>query len=455
MRRITKAMAALAGSVAAVGAVAAPGWAQGGSARTHATPATEVGKVLLDAAPNRVASAPGSGQLVVDWNNELIKIEQTPGAQPATIHPTRSYALLQTAIYDAVVSTTHADAPYAFSIVAPRTARPDAAANQAAHDVLTALFPSLSSQLDQILATEQAKVPNGQGKDAGITVGQRAATLLLALRANDGSAATPPTFNFVNQAGLYQKTPPNNLNPVFTGWGNVTPWVLDTGDQFRPPPPPALTSPAWAAAINQVQGLGEDISTTRTPDETTIAQFWAPPIWNTWNEIADGQIVSHQSSLEQAARVMETLNQTLADSAIGFYDAKYTYNVWRPVTAIEAGTPGNPAVDPANPTWLPQPRTTAADPSYPAAHSTVSEAAATILSSFFGNHVALMVSSDALVGVTRSFSSFQAAADEAGFSRIVAGQHTSIDVNAGDTLGRNIAQFVLGQGSGHAGDADG
>jgi membrane-associated phospholipid phosphatase len=445
MKRLTKALTALIGSVAVVGALAAPGWAQEGSARSHSTTASEVGKVLVDAPASRAAFAPGSGQLVVDWNKELIKIEQTPGAQPATIQPTRSYALLQTAIYDAVVSITHADAPYAFSIVAPRDARSDAAADQAAHDILSSLFPSFGTQLDQMLATELANVPNGPGKDAGITVGQRAATLLLALRANDGSAATPLPFNFVNQPGAYQKTPPNDLNPVFTNWGSVTPWVLNTGDQFRPPPPPALTSPEWATAINQVQSLGENTSTTRTPDETTIAKFWAPPIWNTWNEIADGQVISHQSNLENAAHVMETLNQTLADSAIGFYDAKYTYNLWRPVTAIEAGTPNNPAVDPANPTWLPQPTTTAADPSYPAAHSTVSEAAATILSAFYGDHVDLTVASDALPGVTRSFSSFQAAADEAGFSRIVAGQHTSIDVNAGDVLGKNIAQFVLGQ----------
>jgi hypothetical protein len=445
MKRITKATAALTGSVAAVGAIAGAGWAQTGSSATHSTATSTVGKVLVDATASRAAFGPGSGQLVVDWNKELVKIEQTPGAQPATVHPTRSYALLQTAIYDAVVSITHADAPYAFSVVASRNARPDAAANQAAHDVLAALFPSFGPQLDQMLATELANVPKGPGKDAGITVGQRAATLLLALRANDGSAATPPPFNFVNQPGAYQKTPPNNLNPVFTNWSRVTPWVLNAGDQFRAPPPPALTGPQWAAAINQVQSLGEDTSPTRTADQTTIAKFWAPPIWNTWNEIADGQIISNQSNLEESAHVMETLNQTLADSAIGFYDAKYTYNLWRPVTAIEAGTPNNPAVDPANPTWLPQPKTTAADPSYPAAHSTVSEAAATILSAFYGDHVALTVSSDALPGVTRNFASFQAVADEAGLSRILAGQHTSIDVNAGDALGQSIAHFALGR----------
>jgi PAP2 superfamily len=377
-----------------------------------------------------------------------VTLEQTPGAQQPTIHPTRSYALLQTAIYDAVVSITHADAPYAFSVVAPRKARPDAAADQAAHDALVALFPSFAPQLDQMLGTELATIPDGPEKDAGLIVGARTATIILALRASDGSAVTPPPFIAGTQPGDYQLTPPNHAGAAFTNWASVTPWVLSSGNQFRPPAPPALTSPQWAAAINEVRSLGEDTSTTRTADETTIAKFWAPPIWNTWNEIAEGQVVGRNSSLEQAAHVFADLNLTLADSAISFYDAKYTYQLWRPVTAIRAGTPNNPAVDPANPTWLPQPTNTAPDPSYPAAHSTISSAAATVLTATFGDHVELTVTSDALPGVTRSFDSFdsfEAAADEAGLSRIFAGQHTSIDVNAGNTLGRHVAEAVLDQ----------
>jgi membrane-associated phospholipid phosphatase len=223
--------------------------------------------------------------------------------------------------------------------------------------------------------------------------------------------------------------------------------VLKTGNQFRPPAPPALSSADWAAAINQVQSLGEDTSSTRTADQTQIANFWAPPIWNTWNEIADGQISDRSTNLEEASHVLADLNLTLADSAIAFYDGKYTYQLWRPVTAIRAGTPNNMAVDAPNSNWLPEAAggKTAADPSYPAAHSTVSAAAATVLTAFFGPDQPLTVSSDGLPGVTRSFGSFQAAADEAGMSRIFAGQHTIIDVNAGNTLGRQVASFVLDQ----------
>jgi hypothetical protein len=404
--------------------------------------------------PGAVAAfRPGSGQIAVDWNEELLSIEQTPGAQPSTIHPTRSFALLDTAIYDSVASITRADKPYVFHIDAPRAARADAAAEQAAHDTLLALFPSFAPQLNQLLATQLGAIPDSPAKQAGQVVGSRAATLLLALRTNDGSQNAPTPFVPGSLPGNYQLTPPNFAPAAFTNWGAITPWVLEAGDQFRPPAPPPLSSPEWANAINQVQSLGQNSSTTRTPDETTIAKFWAPPIWNTWNEIADGQITSRGTNLEEASHLLGDLNLTFADSAIAFYDAKYTYQVWRPVTAIRAGTPGNPAVDPPNSTWLPQAGNTAADPAYPAAHSTISEAAATVLSAFYGPDQALTVRSDALPGVTRSFGSFQAAADEAGLSRIFAGQHTSIDVNAGSALGRQVARFVLdqrfGTGEGH------
>src|SRR6266700_664279 len=113
----------------------------------------------------------------VDWNRELITILGAPGAQPATVHPTRSFALLQAAEYDAVTSITHAAPPYLFSVPAPRGARPDAAADQAAHDVLTALYPALKAGPDQLLASELAAIPGSRGKQQGIEVGASVARL--------------------------------------------------------------------------------------------------------------------------------------------------------------------------------------------------------------------------------------------------------------------------------------
>ena len=264
-------MAGLAASFAGVGILSGPALAQADQGR----PAAVAGAFpILGDAGNGLSSAfkPGTGQIVVDWNSELVAIERTAGLQPATVHPTRSYALLATAVYDSVTSITHAGVPYAFSVVAPHGADPVAAADQAAHDVLAALFPSITTTapsgitpLDQLLANELASVPAGPGKTAGEAVGARTASLIVSLRAGDGSAAAPPKFVPTSPPapGGYQLTPPNNAAAVFTNWGSITPWVLISGSQFRPPPPPPLSSPEWAAAINQVQTLGVELTRFR------------------------------------------------------------------------------------------------------------------------------------------------------------------------------------------------
>jgi membrane-associated phospholipid phosphatase len=392
-----------------------------------------------------VAFRPGSGQLVVTWNKELIKILGIPGEQPATVHPTRSFALLQAAEYDAVNSITHGDRPYLFTVRAPRDARPDAAADQAAHDVLAALYPSMRGELGAVLRTELAKIPGHHGRSDGSEVGATVARHLLQLRAHDGSAATPPPFVSRNLPGDYRPTPPDFPAPVFTGWGKVTPFVLRDGRQFRPVTPPPVTSAAYAAALNQVKSLGRDTSRTRTPGETAAATFWASaPIWNTWNQVAQDQV--RGASLERTTALFASLDFTLADATITMYNAKYHYAVWRPVTAIRLGdTIHNPAIR-GDKTWTPL-AVTAPDPSYPGAHSTISEAAATVLSAFDGPRVHLAIT---LNGVTRTFGSFQAAANEAGLSRIWAGQHTRLDHQAGERLGGQVAGFVLGHFTGRA-----
>ncbi len=377
-------------------------------------------------------AANASGAIVIDWNKELLKIVRTPGAQPATIHPTRSYAILHAAIYDAVVSIT-GDAPaYLFSVAAPSGARSDAAAAQAGHDALVALYPKWKAALDQLLTSELAKIPNGAGKQQGIQVGQAVATRLITMRATDGSTAKAPHFVLGNQPGNYQLTPPKFAAPVFTTWGNVTPFVLNNGAQFRPGPPPAVTSQAYIQALNEVKSLGQNTSTTRTADQTVIAKFWAGPIWNTWNEIAENAALAHHTNLETTARLFAVLNLSFADSTIAFYDAKYFYQLWRPVTAIRQ----------TDPTWTPQ-AVTALDPSYPSAHAVISGDGAVVLSAFFGNQDHISLTSDVLPGVVRTFASYSNVATEAGLSRIYAGQHTRIDIEVGSQFGQNVAQFAI------------
>ncbi len=394
------------------------------------------------ASGNAANGSSASGAIVITWNKELLHIVQTPGAQPATVHPTRSYAILHAAIYDAVVSITRDAPPYVFSVNAPSTARPDAAAAQAGHDTLVALYPRWKAALDQQLANELAGIPDGADKQQGIQVGQAVAARLITLRANDGSSATLLPFVPGNQPGNYQLTPPKFAAPVFTNWVNVTPFVLNDAAQFRPGPPPAVTSQAYAQALNEVKSLGQNTSTTRTPEQTVIGKFWAGPIWNTWNEIAENAAIAHHTNLETTARLFAVLNLSFADSTIAFYDAKYHYQVWRPVTAIRlAKTAGNPAIV-SDPTWTPL-APTALDPAYPSAHGVISGDGATVLSAFFGNQDQIRLTSDVLPGPVRTFTSYNDVATEAGLSRIYSGQHTRIDIEVGSELGQNVAQFVV------------
>jgi membrane-associated phospholipid phosphatase len=395
--------------------------------------------------PGNIVAAPNAAVAVdpvIAWNQTLVGILGTPGAQPATIHATRSLAILHAAIYDAVDSIEHTSAPYAISIKAPRRADPTAAAAAAGYAVLADLYPSqqetISSEFDSLLSP----IPNGYHKYEGVRTGEAVASALLALRADDGSSLQQPAFTPGSAPGEYQLTPPAFAQPAFTQWPMVRPFALERAGQFRPGPPPALTSKAYAAAFNEVMSLGSATSATRTADQTQIAQFWAPPIWIAWNNIAQTAALAHHDTLVQNARLFALLDITLADSVIAFYDAKYAYHFWRPVTAIRAADTGNPALA-GDPNWTPL-ANTAQDPSYPGAHATVSAAAAAVLAAFFGgDKLEFSAQSTALPGVSRSFTSFSAAASEASLSRIYAGQHFRTDEDAGTKLGGDVAGYVL------------
>jgi hypothetical protein len=379
---------------------------------------------------------------VVGWNRTLIGILNTPGAQPATIHATRNLAILHAAIYDAVDSIERTSAPYLISIKSPRRADPTAAAAAAGYTVLASLYPTQQETLGTEFDSLLGQVPNGYHKYEGVRTGEAVANALLALRVDDGSAAAQPVFTPGTQPGNYQFTPPAFAQPVFTQWPLVRPFALRTASQFRPAPPPALTSKAYTAAFAEVKSLGAANSTTRTADESQIAQFWNPPIWIAWNNIAQTAAIAHHDTLMQNARLFALLNVTFADSAIAFYDAKYAYRFWRPVTAIRATDTGNPALV-GDPNWSPI-ANTAQDPAYPGAHAVISAAASSVLASFFGgDSFRFSAQSTALPDVERSFTSFSAAANEATLSRIYAGQHFRTDEDAGQTLGGKVAGYVL------------
>ena len=413
-------------------------------ATVHGSDGNPYASQYPSASSSRAPAFSAPGAIVIDWNKELVRIIGTPGAQPATIHPTRSFAMMHAAMYNAIVAITHSNPPYRSSLSAPSGARPDAAAAQAGHDMLAALYPSLKAALDQQLAAELVAIPDGTAKQQGITVGYQAAAAMLAARASDGSRAMPPLLPASTQPGVFRPTPPKFTPAVFTQWPDVTPFVLNKADQFRSAPPPGLTTAAYAQALNEVKSLGQNTSTSRTADQTVVAKFWSGPIWITWNQIAENSALAHHTDLVHTARLFALLNLSLADTTIAFYDAKYHYNLWRPITAIRAAADdGNPATAGA-PTWNSL-LDKVTDPSYPGAHSAISGAGAAVLASIFGDHDQITVTSGVLPGVVRTFASYSAAATEAGLSRIYAGVHTRIDHQSGLRLGQDVAGFVLAQ----------
>jgi len=379
---------------------------------------------------------------VLQWNEELQKVLVAPGAQPASVHPTRAMAITQIAVYDAVNGITGGGGPLLVELHGPRSASAEAAAASAARTALDALLPSQQSTIDAFFQASLAQLGSGERVERGVRFGERVATEVLAARANDGATATAPVFTPLTGPGEYQLTPPAFAPAGFTQTSHVTPFVLERASQFRPASPPALTSLRYASDFNEVKSLGELNSATRSADQTAIGKFWgAAPIWIVWNQIADQAALGFSNNLEQNARLFALLNASLADGAIALYDAKYAFHRWRPITAITAPNQGtsNTAADP---NWVPL-TNTANDPSYPGAHATFSQAAATVLEDFFGTDVFSFSLTNPSVGLTRTFTSFSQASDEASASRIFAGQHFRYDEEAGQALGNQVSDFVL------------
>jgi len=388
-----------------------------------------------------------SAAFVLDWNALLVDVQALSGQ--GNQQAARALAMMNSAVYDSVnaISPTHTVYHVnARSFPDVATASPDAAAAQAAHDVAYALYTNAAdrSSFDDLLADELAEVDDGPAEDTGIALGQFVAAEILAWRASDGSSASVPYVIGTNP-GDWQPTPPAfNPLPATPQWPYVTPFAMESGSQFRPGPPPALTSAKYTEAYREVKEIGSLNSSTRTAEQTEIALFWAGlGVTNAgvgiWSQITQTVAREHDLSLAENARLFAQVSVANADAFIASFDTKYTYNYWRPVTAIRAAdTDGNPDTAP-DATWSPL-FATPNHPSYGSNHSTQSRAAAEALAAFFGtDHVSFTARWD---GVERSFDKFTEAAKEAGKSRVYAGIHWSFDCAAGENLGRKVGQYV-------------
>ena len=382
--------------------------------------------------------------VVIRWNRVLRETVMTPGQHPATIMPIRSYAMMHAAIFDAVNSIDGSHTAYLIDVPGSKNASIDAAAAQAAHDVLVGLYPTRAS----VFATELAA--SLEGIDAyraqqGIRVGQRVAVAILDARSNDGWNVTPPSYNLPSTPGNWQ---PTSVPATFTHYPSVTPFATQSATQFQPPPPPAMTSAEYAAALNEVKEIGSATSATRTADQTQAARLWANVNTPTnflfvWNNVA--RTVSEERGVDTVgkARLFALTNIALHDALQTTFASKFVYGLWRPVTAIRRADEDGNADTAADPTW----NSLIAAPPYPSYAgnmATIGTSQSTVLAMFFGrDDIRFSHTWDGAGGATRSYQGFAAMANEQERARVWGGIHFTFDNVAGQSIGRNVSTYVV------------
>jgi hypothetical protein len=413
------------------------------------------------------AAAPATADEVTDWNRTFFRSALIAGSSP--LATTRLSAILEAAVFDAVNGIERRYAPIHVAPAGPAGASVRAAAMQAAYVALSKIYPAQQLTIDQRRAASIADIrahESSAAVDAGIAWGESVANQIWAWRLTDGIAITTPPWLGNTAIGQWRQTPnaplpgtstPGAGYPQFFG---MTPWVIASSSQFQAPAPPSLTSARYARDFNEVKTMGSQTSPQRTADQTIASLVWnsstAPYLWNNaalsliegghGDDDREGEGHGGQrhgdTSLLEHARVLGTLNVAMADAAIACWDTKYTYNFWRPITAIrELADDGNAATTP-DAAWTPL-LSTPAHPSYSSGHSCVSAAAAGILAHEFGERSRFNIESDAMIGVVRSFRNFSSALDEVKDARVFGGIHFRFDCDAGQAIGAAVADYIL------------
>jgi hypothetical protein len=393
---------------------------------------------LVLAASLAAAALPAKADIVTDWNaktSELIG-EARIGTPPAV----RVVAIVQTATYGAVNSITQRY-PDATGKVprAPQTASVEAAVAAAHRTTLLKLLPAQQASIDAAYQAMLAKIADGPAKTAGVAAGEQAAQTVLDQRLADG-AATPDTYRPHTTAGMYVPT----ATPAVTSWPRRKTWMMTAPDQFRPAAPPALTSATWTRDLNEVKEIGGRTSTRRTPEQTEVARFWDYSLPAIYFGVVRSVADQPNREVTRNALLYATVAQAMDDGLIAIMDAKYTYNYWRPVTAIRnADIDGNDATQ-RDAGWSPL-IDTPMHPEYPSAHSVLAAAVATILKAEIGRGAMPTLSTSSLTakGVVRQWTSLDDFTQEVANARIWGGIHFRTACEIGTTMGRRVGEIAV------------
>jgi hypothetical protein len=383
------------------------------------------------------ASSVAHADVITDWNQKALALMPKEGL--AGGQQTRALAILHVAMFDAVNSIDSRYKPYkAKYSIDPATSK-EAAAVSAAYTVLVRLFPKQQEALRKDYDVALALVPDGPAKTEAIALGEKVAADILALRVDDGSAA-PEVYKPRTTAGMYVPT----AIPIFSTWGAVKPWAMTKGSQVRPGAPPAPSSAVWAHDFNEVKELGWKNSTKRTAEQTEVGRFWLFTGPGTYNPIAVQLSAANNLPILESARAFALLAIASADANIAMFDAKYTYNFWRPITAIRnAELSHNPATV-AQAGWSPL-ADTPMHPEYPCAHCVASTTAGEVLKAIFGTGEIPQISltSPTAPGVTRRFTRLDDYITEVSNARIWAGFHYRNSTRVGEQMGRSLARYTV------------
>lgn len=404
--------------------------------------------------------------VITRWNALAISATKTglDGKSGAALNSnlaSRIHAIEALAVYDAVNAIHHFGKPYAYKGDYSGEASPGAAASaaaQAAHDVLVALVPGAKNAqvalLDKELASSLSKIKANGASDgviqAGSDVGKAAAAAILSARADDRSSPNRTYAGPANPGvGEWRPTPVPQAkgDPLFPEginqqWGEVTPFAIGKAERFAPPPPPKVGSPAYNKALETVKRLGAATNSTRTTDQTHIAQFWKQDAELPVNEAARQLAEQNFFTLEQNAKLFAAVDVAVADARIATWSAKYKFNYWRPVTALNANPDGSVTNGYAD--WTPL-LPTPSHPSYASGHSATVGAGFEVLKAVFGDYQTLILrtTTTGLTPATRTITTLSQGPRENDLSRVYGGIHYRFDDLAGHGVGEKVARHVL------------
>lgn len=386
--------------------------------RNHAVRICIAASLLAGVVPN------ANADVITDWNIKAGEIvtESKLGTPPAI----RAMAIVQTSVYEAVNAT------------APG-ASVDAAVAAANRATLTKLMPSQQASIDAAYQAALAQIADGPAKTAGIAVGEQAAAAVLARRADDG-ALPAESHRPHTTAGTYVPT----ATPAVTQWSQRKPWLMASAAQFRPGPPPALTSDAWARDYNEVKSFGAKNSTRRSAEQTEIARFWEYSLPAIYHGVVRSVAQVPGRDMTQNARMFAAVAQAMDDAMISVFEAKYHYNFWRPATAIRNGDiDGNDATQ-REASW-----TSFIDapmhPEYPSAHSILAAAVGTVLKAEIGKGPmpVLTTTSPTAKGASRRWTNLDDFTREVGDARIYEGIHYRTSTDVGIAMGKQIGALTV------------